>query len=264
MLLVIQMLRFCRSMLFWLEGVWHIFLFAFKASLCCCNVYVLSPFSFTLLWSCYFFPWNLSFLQARVIEFLRHGCENHSQSATDALSDGGSSAGDDILRRLGARSSMFADSLFRSPSLGPSDTFRQQLFRNLLRHNELGPIVFITPELAPWSTIGGVGVMVAELTEQLSRFLPDVIVISPYYNFNRNGETGYLDRDGIKWARNITTHVGPERVDVGVHVGRLESDNRTLLFLHQHFHFPSPVRWFSYSSFYLSLPFFFWNPSTIC
>jgi starch synthase len=36
--------------------------------------------------------------------------------------------------------------------------------------NILGPIVFCTPEIGKWSTVGGLGVMVDELSLELAKF----------------------------------------------------------------------------------------------
>lgn len=36
---------------------------------------------------------------------------------------------------------------------------------NLLKGNELGPIAFVTPEIGAWSSVGGLGVMVDELSK---------------------------------------------------------------------------------------------------
>jgi hypothetical protein len=35
---------------------------------------------------------------------------------------------------------------------------------SIIENNKLGPIVFCTPELGRWSTVGGLGVMVDELS----------------------------------------------------------------------------------------------------
>ena len=61
--------------------------------------------------------------------------------------------------------------------------------------NKMGPIVFCTPELGRWSTVGGLGVMVDELSIGLANLGQEVIVISPYYDRNRKGVTGYLAKD---------------------------------------------------------------------
>lgn len=64
----------------------------------------------------------------------------------------------------------------------------------IMNFNKLGPIVFITPELGRWSTTGGLGIMVDELSIGLAQLGEEVICISPYYERNRKGETGYLEK----------------------------------------------------------------------
>jgi len=53
--------------------------------------------------------------------------------------------------------------------------------RSIHACNSLGPIVFATPELGRWSTVGGLGVMIDELSIGLAALGQDIIVISPYY-----------------------------------------------------------------------------------
>lgn len=66
--------------------------------------------------------------------------------------------------------------------------------REILEYNRLGPIAFVAPELGRWSTVGGLGVMVDELSQGLVELGEEVIVVSPYYERNRKGETGYLEK----------------------------------------------------------------------
>lgn len=75
--------------------------------------------------------------------------------------------------------------------------------------NKLGDIVFATPELGRWSTVGGLGVMVDELAIGLAELGQSITVISPYYERNRKGQTGYLAKDpaGIHYKQNITVQV---------------------------------------------------------
>jgi Starch synthase catalytic domain len=77
--------------------------------------------------------------------------------------------------------------------------------KSVIDSNALGPIVFCTPELGRWSTVGGLGVMVDELAYGLSLLGQEVWVISPYYERNRKGENGYLAKDpaGITYKENI-------------------------------------------------------------
>lgn len=52
--------------------------------------------------------------------------------------------------------------------------------------------MFLCPELGKWTTTGGLGVMVDELTCELAKMGEDVYVISPYYEKNKKNETNYL------------------------------------------------------------------------
>lgn len=90
----------------------------------------------------------------------------------------------------------------------------------ILKSNSLGPICFVTPELGRWSTVGGLGVMVDELTQGLVALGQDIIVISPYYNCNRKNETEYLTRDPIKfeYLKNINVQLD-QNYCFGIHFG---------------------------------------------
>jgi starch synthase len=70
----------------------------------------------------------------------------------------------------------------------------------MIRSNLLGPIAFATPEIGRWSTVGGLGVMVDELSQGFTKLGQEVIMISPYYEKNRKGETGYLQNDPAKFS----------------------------------------------------------------
>lgn len=63
------------------------------------------------------------------------------------------------------------------------------LASEVLHQNQLGPIVLITPELGKWSTVGGLGVMVDNLSKALAKQGQEIIVFSPYYDRNRYGQT---------------------------------------------------------------------------
>ena len=41
--------------------------------------------------------------------------------------------------------------------------------KRVVQNNQMGPIVFCTPELGRWSTVGGLGVMVDELSIGLAK-----------------------------------------------------------------------------------------------
>jgi len=109
----------------------------------------------------------------------------------------------------------------------------------LIYSNRLGPIVFVTPELGRWSTVGGLGVMVDELTQSLASMGEDVIVITPYYEKNRKGETGYLSKDpvGFKHIGNIEV-VLDQKYILGIHHG--VCNKVKIYFLHNFEVFPAP------------------------
>lgn len=115
----------------------------------------------------------------------------------------------------------------------------QQAAQSIVTNNKLGPIVFCAPELGRWSTVGGLGVMVDELSIGLAALGQDVYVISPYYERNRKGETGYLARDpaGITYKENIHVQLNV-RYTLGVHEG--EVSGVKVIFLHNSDCFPSP------------------------
>ncbi|PFH35371.1 hypothetical protein BESB_062580 [Besnoitia besnoiti] len=106
------------------------------------------------------------------------------------------------------------------------------LATEVLEKNSLGAICFVTPELGRWSTVGGLGVMVDELSTTLATELgQEVWVVSPYYDRNRKGEQNYLARDGIFHAFNVTVNVGGESITLGVHTGSVVPGVK-LFFLH--------------------------------
>ena len=95
-----------------------------------------------------------------------------------------------------------------------------------------GSIVLVTPELGRWSTVGGLGVMVNELSIGFAELGHDVYVISPYYEYNRKGEKDYLarDPDTIRYTRNVEVEVEGKKVVVGLHEGVVSGVK--VIFLH--------------------------------
>ncbi|ELP90094.1 starch synthase, putative [Entamoeba invadens IP1] len=108
--------------------------------------------------------------------------------------------------------------------------------RLVLQKNKMGPIVFVTPELGRFSTIGGIGVLINELTKTLAELGSEVIVISPYYNTNKKGQTGYLKNEGVKQTGTVTIKIAHEPVSCGVHFTR--ENNVDMYFLHNYNYFP--------------------------
>jgi starch synthase len=82
--------------------------------------------------------------------------------------------------------------------------------------------------------------MVSELTRSLAELGLDVHVISPYYNYNKKGETGYLGKEGIEYSQNITTTAGNEFVECGLHTG--EEMGVKLYFIHHWKYFSTPYQ----------------------
>eukprot|EP00770_Monocercomonoides_exilis_P013406 MONOS_13354.1-p1 / transcript=MONOS_13354.1 / gene=MONOS_13354 / organism=Monocercomonoides_exilis_PA203 / gene_product=starch synthase / transcript_product=starch synthase / location=Mono_scaffold00815:16149-17732(-) / protein_length=493 / sequence_SO=supercontig / SO=protein_coding / is_pseudo=false len=78
--------------------------------------------------------------------------------------------------------------------------------------------------------------MVDELTQDLAANGADVSVISPYYNVDRKGRTGYLAADGFRHLKNIITYVGHEKVECGVHYNEVKGVK--LYFIHNYSLFP--------------------------
>eukprot|EP01117_Protostelium_nocturnum_P000558 TRINITY_DN1062_c0_g1_i1.p1 TRINITY_DN1062_c0_g1~~TRINITY_DN1062_c0_g1_i1.p1 ORF type:complete len:1929 (+),score=827.64 TRINITY_DN1062_c0_g1_i1:180-5966(+) len=115
-----------------------------------------------------------------------------------------------------------------------------KILKQTLESNSIGPIVFVTPEIGRFSTVGGVGVMVNELTQALAALGAEVHVISPYYNYDRKGKTGYLKDEGIVYKQNVITYVGNEYLEVGVHYGFEHGVH--LHFLHNFKYFTTPYQ----------------------
>jgi len=65
------------------------------------------------------------------------------------------------------------------------------VFDHLEYDNRLGEVVFVSPELGRWSTVGGLGVMVNELSQGLALLDEKVTMISPYYHYNKKGMFSY-------------------------------------------------------------------------
>ena len=111
---------------------------------------------------------------------------------------------------------------------------------NIFYSNIIGPICFITPELGRWSTIGGLGIMVDELSQALETIGQEIIMISPYYNQNRKGISNYLSNDpfNIHYIRNVSINLDA-RYEFGVHYGTGNGGIK-YYFLHNANLFPRP------------------------
>jgi len=139
---------------------------------------------------------------------------------------------------LSARLTAMTDHIIKN-AMGQDNSPPVRAAKAMNESNRLGPMVFCTPELGRWSTVGGLGVMVDELSIGLADLGQDVWVISPYYNYNRKGEQGYLARDpaGIHHKDNVHVNIGCGYT-LGVHEGTVRGVK--LAFLHNGDIFPSP------------------------
>ena len=110
----------------------------------------------------------------------------------------------------------------------------------LLESKKIGTIAFLTPELGRWSTVGGLGVMVDELSQGLAMLGERIVMISPYYAKNRKGETDYLAKDPIKIVHKLNFEVwsGGFKYVIGVHEGT--ANGVQYYFLHNPEIFPYP------------------------
>ena len=115
-----------------------------------------------------------------------------------------------------------------------------EMAKSIFDSNILGPICFVTPELGRWSTVGGLGVMVDELSQGLNAIGQDIIMISPYYHQNRKGKTDYLANDpfNIHHIRNVSIQLD-SRYEFGVHYGT-GNNGIKYYFLHNASIFPRP------------------------
>ena len=114
---------------------------------------------------------------------------------------------------------------------------------NIFNFNKLGPICFITPEIGEqgkWNSVGGIGIMVDELTQGLTSLGQEIIIISPYYNVNKEGNSNFLSNDplNIHHIRNVSINLD-EKYEFGIHFG--EGNNGIkYYFLHNVNLFPKP------------------------
>ena len=124
--------------------------------------------------------------------------------------------------------------------LSPQNLKLAQEAESIYNSNVIGPICFVTPELGRWSTIGGLGIMVDELSQGLESIGQEVIMISPYYNQNRKGQSNYLSNDpfNIHYIRNVGINLD-NRYEFGVHYGTGNGGIK-YYFLHNAQIFPRP------------------------
>ena len=116
------------------------------------------------------------------------------------------------------------------------------IMQEIAEKNIMGPIVFVTPELAPWFKIGGLAVMVDELARGFADLGEDTIVIVPFFQYKKGTyEEIQLDPNGeygIKYLHNIEVTLGACHEVFGVHYG--EVNRVKVYFIHHSVHFFEP------------------------
>ena len=85
-------------------------------------------------------------------------------------------------------------------NLLPANSFEKypkiNLYSDTVDHsNKFDTLCFVTPEIGKWTSVGGLGVMIDELTQCLANLGQEIIIISPYYHVNKEGKSNYLEND---------------------------------------------------------------------
>ena len=123
------------------------------------------------------------------------------------------------------------------PSLPDEYKYLADKAKYLFNSNILGPICFITSEIADkgkWTTVGGLGIMVFELSQALASLGMEVIIISPYYNQNKDGNSNYLSNE-TQYIKKISINLD-EKYEFNLHYGN--HNDIKYYFLHNSYLFP--------------------------
>ena len=176
---------------------------------------------------------------SRCIKELNEILEKENLSLHDYLKKNNISVNDERLSNEFFRYCLLLRATRNMPSLPDEYKYLAGKAEHLFNSNVLGPICFITPEIGDkgkWTTVGGLGIMVYELTQALASLGQEVIVISPYYNQNKDGNSNYLSND-TQYIKNISINLD-EKYEFGLHYGN-HNDIR-YYFLHNSNIFPKP------------------------
>lgn len=100
-----------------------------------------------------------------------------------------------------------------------------KIIQEIVEKNILGPVVFVTPELAPWFKVGGLAVMVDELARGFATLGEDTYIIVPFFH-RKKGSTQEIVLDptgeyGIKYLFNIKVNLGQDYEEFGIHFGEI-------------------------------------------
>lgn len=125
----------------------------------------------------------------------------------------------------------YFSSFAQSSSIEPAEV------GEVLNALKLKNIVVITPEYGEFVKIGGLAVMIEDLCNGLVADYEDIVVVMPYYDYDKMGKKDYLQAKGVVYSQNIDViHCGI-KYEIGVHV--LKRQNITFYFLHNFWLFPS-------------------------
>lgn len=127
-------------------------------------------------------------------------------------------------------------------SISPSDIalaapLTAEIIKAQLNSIKLGPIAVITPEYGEFVKVGGLAVMIEDLSNGLVAEGETIHVIIPYYDKDKAGEIGWLAAKGAEYRENITVGSRFINYELGIHEIRRPGIN--FYFVHHSWLFPS-------------------------
>ena len=176
---------------------------------------------------------------SKCIKVLNEILEKENLSLHDYLKKNNITVNDEGLSNEFFRYCLLLATTKNMPSLPKEYKYLAEKAMHLFNSNVLGPICFITPEIGDkgkWTTVGGLGVMVYELSQALASLGQEVIIISPYYSQNKDGNSNYLS-GYTQYVKNISINLDI-KYEFGLHYGN-HNDIR-YYFLHNSNLFPKP------------------------
>jgi len=100
-----------------------------------------------------------------------------------------------------------------------------------MKYHSLGPIAFVSSELGKWTSTGGQGVMINELSEGLVTLGEEVYVVTPYYHFNRRNSSDYLSEENqFEHTLDFEVRIGTEYYTINLYEGQVNGVK--IFFLH--------------------------------
>ena len=165
--------------------------------------------------------------------------EKENISLNDYLKRVGISINEEYLSNEFFRYCLILSSTRKMPALPEEYKYLANKANYLFNSNILGPICFVTPEIGEkgkWTIVGGLGIMIYELSQELASLGQEVIIISPYYEQNNKGISNYLSND-THHLKNISINLD-EKYEFGLHYGN--HNDIMYYFLHNSNLFPRP------------------------